>query len=120
MRASTRTQPWRTYRNGGAAGRPQPAYHEPYRRRWPWRRHLGRTLTILAAAAVFGVVARLDTEEGRSGMLSLLSIDTLSAPRNCADARARGLAPAKRGQPGYAPWLDADNDGIACEPYRRR
>ena len=41
------------------------------------------------------------------------------APRNCDEARARGLAPARRGEPGYAPWLDADNDGIACEPWPR-
>jgi len=75
---------------------------------------------MVGAAIVCGLVARLDTEEGRSGVLSLLSAESLSAPRNCSEARARGLAPARRGQPGYAPWLDADNDGIACEPYRGR
>jgi hypothetical protein len=37
--------------------------------------------------------------------------------RNCAQARAAGAAPIYRGQPGYAPWLDADDDGIACEPW---
>lgn len=42
------------------------------------------------------------------------------APRNCDQARAMGLAPAYRGQPGYAPHLDADNDGIACEPLHSR
>ncbi|MFD8243694.1 excalibur calcium-binding domain-containing protein [Nocardia sp. NPDC059691] len=26
-----------------------------------------------------------------------------------------GKAPLRRGQPGYAPHLDRDNDGIACE-----
>jgi|GEM_PF-2848144 len=36
---------------------------------------------------------------------------------NCAQARAAGAAPIYRGQPGYAPWLDADHDGIACEPW---
>jgi endonuclease YncB( thermonuclease family) len=40
--------------------------------------------------------------------------------RNCAAARAAGVAPIYRGQPGYRPHLDGDNDGIACEPYRRR
>jgi len=40
--------------------------------------------------------------------------------RNCAAARAAGAAPLYRGQPGYRPELDADNDGIACEPYRGR
>jgi hypothetical protein len=35
---------------------------------------------------------------------------------NCTDARAKGAAPIYRGQPGYRPALDRDNDGIACEP----
>jgi len=39
---------------------------------------------------------------------------------NCAAARAAGAAPIYRGQPGYRPALDRDNDGVACEPYRRR
>ena len=40
--------------------------------------------------------------------------------RNCAAARAAGAAPIRRGQPGYGPHLDADGDGIGCEPYRGR
>lgn len=39
---------------------------------------------------------------------------------NCAEARAAGAAPIRRGEPGYAPWLDGDNDGIACEPWMGR
>ena len=34
---------------------------------------------------------------------------------NCAAARAAGVAPLYRGQPGYRPGLDGDSDGIACE-----
>ena len=34
---------------------------------------------------------------------------------NCAAARADGAAPIYRGDPGYAPHLDRDNGGIACE-----
>lgn len=34
---------------------------------------------------------------------------------NCSAARAAGMAPILRGQPGYAPKLDRDNDGVACE-----
>jgi len=37
---------------------------------------------------------------------------------NCAAARAAGAAPIYATQPGYRPGLDADQDGIACEPYR--
>lgn len=39
--------------------------------------------------------------------------------RNCAEARAAGMAPLRRGRPGYRPQMDGDSDGIACEPIRR-
>ena len=35
--------------------------------------------------------------------------------RNCAEARQAGAAPVRRGDPGYAPRLDRDGDGIGCE-----
>jgi hypothetical protein len=38
--------------------------------------------------------------------------------RSCKDAWAAGKAPIHAGQPGYRSGLDADGDGIACEPYR--
>ena len=34
---------------------------------------------------------------------------------NCDAVRAAGEAPIRRGDPGYAPHLDRDNDGIGCE-----
>lgn len=34
---------------------------------------------------------------------------------NCAAARAAGAAPVRRGELGYGPHLDRDNDGIGCE-----
>jgi hypothetical protein len=34
---------------------------------------------------------------------------------NCKTACDDGAAPIYRGQPGYRPGLDRDNDGIACE-----
>lgn len=40
--------------------------------------------------------------------------------RNCREAWRAGAAPIYRGEPGYRPELDGDNDGIACEPFRRR
>ncbi|MFI8824398.1 excalibur calcium-binding domain-containing protein [Streptomyces sp. NPDC053431] len=36
---------------------------------------------------------------------------------DCDEARAAGAAPIHRGEPGYAPHLDRDGDGVACEPY---
>jgi hypothetical protein len=35
--------------------------------------------------------------------------------RNCSEARAAGAAPVRRGDPGYGPHLDRDNDGVGCE-----
>lgn len=37
------------------------------------------------------------------------------AYRNCTAARAAGAAPVYRGEPGYGPHLDRDNDGVGCE-----
>ena len=34
---------------------------------------------------------------------------------NCAAARAAGAAPVRRGEPGYGPHLDRDNDGVGWE-----
>lgn len=34
---------------------------------------------------------------------------------NCDAARAAGVAPIRRGQPGYGRHLDRDGDGVACE-----
>lgn len=34
---------------------------------------------------------------------------------NCAAAKAAGVTPLYRGQPGYAERLDRDHDGVACE-----
>jgi Excalibur calcium-binding domain len=35
--------------------------------------------------------------------------------RNCSAARAAGAAPVRAGDPGYAPHLDRDRDGVGCE-----
>jgi endonuclease YncB( thermonuclease family) len=35
--------------------------------------------------------------------------------KNCTAARAAGVTPLYRGQPGYGSHLDRDNDGVACE-----
>ncbi|ORT61581.1 excalibur calcium-binding domain-containing protein [Streptomyces sp. CB03238] len=34
---------------------------------------------------------------------------------NCADARAAGATPVRRGDPGYGRHLDRDNDGVGCD-----
>ena len=40
--------------------------------------------------------------------------------RYCDDARAAGVAPLYRTDPGYREQLDYDGDGWACEPMPRR
>jgi hypothetical protein len=40
--------------------------------------------------------------------------------RNCAEARAAGAAPVRRGEAGYGSHLDRDGDGVGCEPYHGR
>jgi hypothetical protein len=35
--------------------------------------------------------------------------------KNCGQARAAGAAPIKRGEPGYRPESDRNNDGTACD-----
>ena len=42
------------------------------------------------------------------------------AARNGAAARSVGLAPARRGEPGYYDHHDRDGDGWVCEPRPRR
>ena len=36
----------------------------------------------------------------------------------CSAAHVTGLAPARRGHPGYYERHDRDNDGVACEQRR--
>jgi hypothetical protein len=35
--------------------------------------------------------------------------------QNCAQVRAAGEAPLRRGDPGYSRKLDKNGDGIACD-----
>lgn len=94
-----------------------------------------RSINLLVGAGLVGAVAGAGsvatTEEGRDTIVATatdIGIATgLARERSakegdywsrCDDARAVGAAPIYRGEPGYREGLDADNDGIACEPYR--
>ena len=37
---------------------------------------------------------------------------------SCKEARAAGYSHMRRGEPGYSPHLDRDNDGIACDKHK--
>lgn len=45
-----------------------------------------------------------------------LDVQLQSSPyKNCTEAWDAGAAPVHRGDDGYAPHLDRDNDGVGCE-----
>lgn len=58
------------------------------------------------SSGVSGSTARSTSTSGGSGAVSY---------PNCDAVRAAGKAPIRRGEPGYAPKLDRDGDGIACD-----
>lgn len=94
----------------GKPFRAAPVRLGPYYREQKRRRSLLFAAKVLGGAAAFGLAAgALSTEKGRA---------QVTYYPNCDAARAAGAAPILEGEPGYRPELDADDDGIACEPYR--
>lgn len=75
-----------------------------------WRRTNSRQPDKMRSATSTRSFARVRSQTQGSGFMY----------RSCAQARAAGAAPMYRGQPGYNPNLDGDNDGISCEPYHGR
>ena len=77
------------------------------------REHLWLAVVGGAAAGLLGFAL------WQSPWPVLTTLRHLGAYPNCATAKVFGLTPSHRGEPGYWPHLDADNDGIACEPWPR-
>jgi hypothetical protein len=87
-----------------------------------------RAVQILVAAVTLGLVggyawSALPRESAASGPAvaprpTAEEVEHSHYYPNCAAAHASGHAPIFRGQPGYREKLDADGDGIACEPLR--
>ncbi|WP_249222961.1 excalibur calcium-binding domain-containing protein [Noviherbaspirillum sp. L7-7A] len=77
--------------------------------------HGGRNGSMLSRSPY--AAANEQTSSG-NGLAAFSSSRSVFA--NCAEARAAGAAPVRRGDPGYGPHLDRDNDGVGCESYRRR
>lgn len=72
------------------------------------------SIGVIVGAGLFLLSDRLDRDQ---------QVQPVSAPtasivhyQTCDAARAAGAAPLRRGQPGYRRQLDADHDGVACEP----
>jgi Excalibur calcium-binding domain len=72
---------------------------------------------VLAAVAVAMLSSSAAFAEKRSAIATSKSevtkIDLYF--KNCSAARAAGYSNMLRGEAGYAPHLDRDNDDIACE-----
>lgn len=88
--------------------------------------------TAIGSAVTIGLGTGYLTAEGDGGKSNFASlVEALRSPSQeqtaarersiyfayCDQARAAGRTPISRGEPGYRPELDADGDGIACEPY---
>lgn len=70
-------------------------------------------LTVIGGCALYwGVVMW-------SPWPSMMTLKHIASYPNCDAARAVGLAPANRGEPGYWQRHDRDGDGKSCEPWRR-
>ncbi|MFJ8972532.1 MULTISPECIES: excalibur calcium-binding domain-containing protein [Streptomyces] len=82
---------------------------------------------VPAATAVVRITVAAATPEATptanptpAGNASKPPKETDPAPayyKNCDAARAAGAAPVEEGDPGYAPHLDRDGDGVGCEPW---
>lgn len=86
-------------------------------------RRLGDALGMLVLGAGIGISGfilvdslREPEHQTRDGMFSFRGPYYAS----CREAFQDGRANIRRGEPGYRAALDADNDGLACEPYGRR
>jgi hypothetical protein len=81
-------------------------------------------LTVLAAVGSFGLVWGMMMLKPWATLSSrpwsaTMQASHIAAYPSCDAARAVGLAPSYKGQPGYWPQHDRDNDGVACEPWPR-
>jgi hypothetical protein len=81
---------------------------------------------VIGASALVAVAAwNLAPQLTSAWTLAVVSPEEVSAVeqsvyyRNCDAARGAGAAPIYAGQAGYREGMDGDNDGIACEPFRR-
>lgn len=73
-------------------------------------------LGVITTDKVPSVTQGLMTPSGDIGSENAQAADVYY--RNCAAARAAGVAPIHVGEPGYREKLDVDRDGAACEPYQ--
>lgn len=98
------------------------AHHRLKQRRERRRRSIVTTVLVALGVFVIGMAVTNFTTVSRYLPTSLFNAGTSNRPTlvyfpNCSAARATGQAPLRAGSPGYRIGLDADGDGVACEPY---
>ena len=90
------------------------------RRTWGSPTRLGRLRPYRVGLLVVLVLAGIAAYRVYASPWSVdLTLRHMAAAPNCDAARAVGLAPAARGEPGYYAQHDRDQDGWACEPWPR-
>jgi hypothetical protein len=92
----------------------------PRRLRRRWRPSIPAVLIGIMVIGAVGAVLVLPQTHLADPTMKNMSIKDrarhLLASPNCSAARLVGVAPARRGEPGYWNDHDADHDGVACEP----
>ena len=73
-----------------------------------------RAKALDAKAARLKAAGKAASSSSGSSSSTSRSSTTVSY-QNCTAVREAGAAPIRRGDPGYAPHLDRDGDGIGCE-----
>jgi len=82
---------------------------------------LREVLFIVAVAVTFVLIvvpdigARLMPH--KQGWTAEMTARHMIAQAGCRQAQSVGLGHARRGQPGYSPEWDGDDDGISCERW---
>ncbi|MFK7842671.1 MAG: DUF1294 domain-containing protein [Sphingorhabdus sp.] len=87
------------------------------------KQSFGARLQAIAMVQLVGLTfvgVFLYPSSGQAGQAANFAARDMTYYPNCDWARDAGAAPIRRGEPGYRGALDADHDGIACEPYRGR
>jgi len=78
-------------------------------RRW------ARTVALATLSIAVGLALPFVLMKLLSPWPLMTTIRHVASVLNCDAARAYGLAPARKGQPGYWSWHDADRDRVACD-----
>lgn len=92
--------------------------HRPEMSRWLRDMRGGAGLLVLGAALGGGAYLALDSLQPpeQPSPMGALSLRT-TFYGTCREAFMDGRANIRVGEPGYRRELDADGDGLACEPY---